>query len=75
MDFEVRADRRTQGRRKLVRERAAYVELIRQGYSSREACRIVGINLRTGKKWRNGHHAPGAGLKPRPGQPLAARQH
>ncbi|MEV5712203.1 IS30 family transposase [Actinoallomurus sp. NPDC052274] len=25
-----------------------------QGYSSREACRIVGINIRTGKRWRNG---------------------
>ncbi|WP_405891576.1 IS30 family transposase [Streptomyces sp. NBC_00133] len=34
-----------------------------QGYSTREAARIVGIDLRTGKKWRNGHHAPGKGLK------------
>ncbi|MFF4623334.1 IS30 family transposase [Nonomuraea jabiensis] len=25
-----------------------------QGVSSREACRIVGINRRTGKRWRNG---------------------
>ncbi|MFC0107292.1 IS30 family transposase [Kibdelosporangium aridum subsp. largum] len=24
--------------------------------SSREACRIVGVNYRTGKRWRNGHH-------------------
>ncbi|MFJ9822738.1 IS30 family transposase [Streptomyces sp. NPDC101151] len=37
-----------------------------QGYSTREAARIVGINLRTGKKWRNGHHSPGKGLKPVP---------
>ncbi|WP_171904094.1 IS30 family transposase [Streptomyces abyssalis] len=36
-----------------------------QGYSSREACRIVGINLRTGKRWRNGWHAPPTG-KPKP---------
>ncbi|MGW5645779.1 IS30 family transposase [Saccharopolyspora sp. NPDC003752] len=34
--------------------------------SNAEACRIVGINRRTGKKWRNGHHSPGKGLKPRP---------
>ncbi|MEU2061541.1 IS30 family transposase [Streptomyces sp. NPDC013455] len=34
-----------------------------QGYSTREAARIIGINLRTGKKWRNGHHSPGKGLK------------
>ncbi|WP_373276216.1 IS30 family transposase [Actinopolyspora erythraea] len=37
-----------------------------QGYSSREACRIVGIDPRTGKKWRNGHHSPGLGQKPVP---------
>ncbi|MFQ6145539.1 helix-turn-helix domain-containing protein [Streptomyces seoulensis] len=37
-----------------------------QGYSTREAARIVGINLRTGKKWRNGHHSPGNGKKPVP---------
>ncbi|GAB7034693.1 hypothetical protein JCM4914_61540 [Streptomyces platensis subsp. malvinus] len=30
---------------------------MQQGYSSREACRIVGIDVRTGKKWRNGRHA------------------
>ncbi|MEE4488663.1 IS30 family transposase [Streptomyces sp. BE230] len=36
-----------------------------QGYSSTEACRIVGINIRTGKRWRNGHHAPPSG-KPKP---------
>ncbi|MEV0168994.1 hypothetical protein AB0H96_53530 [Nonomuraea fuscirosea] len=24
-----------------------------QGFSSQEACRIVGINYRTGKRWRN----------------------
>ncbi|PPS89949.1 hypothetical protein BZZ08_01317 [Streptomyces sp. MH60] len=28
-----------------------------QGYNSKEACRIVGIDVRTGKKWRNGRHA------------------
>lgn len=57
MDFEVRRDRGPQGRKKLVRERAAYFQLMQQGYSSREACRIVGIDVRTGKKWRNGSHA------------------
>ncbi|WP_187280437.1 IS30 family transposase [Streptomyces sp. IB2014 016-6] len=34
-----------------------------QGYSTREAARIVGINLRTGKRWRNGHHSPSRGAK------------
>jgi hypothetical protein len=30
---------------------------MRHGYSNREACRVVGINRRTGKVWRNGRHA------------------
>ncbi|MEU8517958.1 IS30 family transposase [Kitasatospora sp. NPDC048722] len=30
-----------------------------QGLSSREACERVGINLRTGKRWRNGRNASG----------------
>ena len=54
MDFEIRKDRRPHGRRKLTAERAAYFQLMREGYSSREACRIVGVNRRIGKKWRNG---------------------
>ncbi len=53
MDFEIRVDRTGRGRR-LTREREAYFQLTQQGYSSAEACRIVGINLRTGKRWRNG---------------------
>ncbi|WP_405186010.1 IS30 family transposase [Streptomyces anulatus] len=57
MDFEIRKDRKPQGRKKLTRERAAYFQLMQQGYSSKEACRIVGIDVRTGKKWRNGRHA------------------
>ena len=31
-----------------------YARLIGQGFSSLEACRIVGINPRTGKRWRHG---------------------
>ncbi|MFC7816910.1 helix-turn-helix domain-containing protein [Streptomyces sp. NPDC057367] len=55
MDFEIRKDRNRQGRKPLTRERAAYFQLMEQGYSAREAARIVGIDRRTGKKWRNGH--------------------
>lgn len=55
MVFEIRANRgRAQGRRKLVREREEYLRLVREGVSSRQACQIVGINERTGKRWRNG---------------------
>ncbi|GAA1159837.1 IS30 family transposase [Streptomyces javensis] len=60
MDFEIRKDRtRPQGRKKLTREREAYSRLMRQGVSNREACGIVGIDERTGQKWRNGRHAYG----------------
>jgi acyl-coenzyme A synthetase/AMP-(fatty) acid ligase len=40
MDFEIRGQRRPQGPRKLTRERVAYFELMAQGDSSRETCRI-----------------------------------
>ncbi|MEU9164932.1 IS30 family transposase [Streptomyces sp. NPDC048424] len=54
MDFEIRRDRRWQGPRTLVREREEYFRLMDQGVSSREACRIVGVDRRTGRRWRNG---------------------
>ncbi|WP_327424872.1 IS30 family transposase [Streptomyces sp. NBC_01230] len=59
MDFGIRRERTGQGGRKLVREREKYFRLMDQGVSSLEACRIVGINSRTGKRWRNGRHASG----------------
>ncbi|MEV0491189.1 helix-turn-helix domain-containing protein [Streptomyces atratus] len=58
MEFEIREDRHRKGRR-LTREREAYLQLMQQGRSSTEACRIVGINVRTGKRWRNGWHGSG----------------
>ena len=55
MAFEIREKRgRAQGRKKLVREREEYLRLVREGLSSKQACQIVGINPRTGKRWRNG---------------------
>ncbi|WP_103506447.1 IS30 family transposase [Streptomyces albidoflavus] len=61
MDFEIRGNRgRPQGRKALVREREEYFRLMGQGVSSREACRIVGVNRMTGKRWRNGRRATGA---------------
>ncbi|MYU19258.1 helix-turn-helix domain-containing protein, partial [Streptomyces sp. SID8361] len=74
MDFKIRENRgESQGRKALVRERAEYFQLMDQGFSSREACQIVGINRRTGKRWRNGRQATGntRGAPPvrRPGLP------
>ncbi len=35
-------------------KREQFARLIARGMSSSEACRVVGINLRTGKRWRHG---------------------
>jgi IS30 family transposase len=59
MDFEIRGDRSPQGRRKLAVERAAYFGLMRQGVGNEEACRLIGINPKTGRRWRNGRNASG----------------
>src|SRR3954466_14425300 len=40
------------GRRTEKREH--WARLIARGVSNSEACRIVGINVRTGKRWRHG---------------------
>ncbi|MEU6317682.1 IS30 family transposase [Streptomyces sp. NPDC047009] len=65
MDFEIRENRGPGGGGRLLREREVYLQLMQQGYSNREASRIVGINPRTGKRWRNGWHSPPTG-KPKP---------
>ncbi len=59
MHFQIREDRTQRGPRKLSAERAAYLQLMQQGYSNAEACRLVGIDKRTGRKWRNGRRADG----------------
>jgi len=38
----------------LTEKRAAFLRLVRQGVSNSEACRQVGINRRTGTRWRYG---------------------
>jgi transposase, IS30 family len=57
MAWEIRADHKPQGRKALVCEWEEYFRLMGQGLSSQEACRIVGANYRTGKRWRNGWRA------------------
>jgi transposase, IS30 family len=52
--FEIRDDRRPQGRKKLHAERQAYLDLVAQGVGTNEASRLVGINRRTGLRWRYG---------------------
>ncbi|TYC69423.1 acyl-CoA dehydrogenase family protein [Streptomyces sp. CB01881] len=58
MDFEIREDRKPQGRRRLRVEREEYFRLVQQGYSNKEASRRVGVHERTGREWRNGRTDP-----------------
>jgi transposase, IS30 family len=69
MEFEIRADRKPQGPRKLAHERTEYLRLMDQGLSNREACKLVGIHERTGREWRNGR-LPSPGHRPK--QPARA---
>jgi transposase, IS30 family len=58
LDFEIRKVRTiAQGPVKLSREREAYSRLVQQGCSNKEACRIVGVNPKTGRRWSNGRSA------------------
>ncbi|MFF5440044.1 IS30 family transposase [Streptomyces achromogenes] len=65
MHFEIRKDKQTRTA-KLRREREAYFRLMKLGYSNREASKLVGINVRTGREWRNGRPE---GRKKRPRSP------
>ena len=42
-------------------KREAFARLIREGVPSQRASRIVGINPRTGKRWRNGRRITSGG--------------
>lgn len=60
MEVEVRPDRgKSRGRRPLTGERVEYLRLMEQGLGNKKACRIVGINEKTGRRWRNGRNACG----------------
>ncbi|MFG2698658.1 IS30 family transposase [Kitasatospora sp. NPDC048407] len=58
MDFEIRANREPQEPTRLRAERAEYFRLVQQGYSNKEASRLVGVHERTGREWRNGRTDP-----------------
>jgi IS30 family transposase len=58
LDFQIRDRSVNQGRKKLRAEREEYFRLMQLEYSNKEACRIVGINLRTGREKRNGRTSP-----------------
>ncbi|WP_444545893.1 IS30 family transposase, partial [Streptomyces phaeofaciens] len=49
----------------MSRERAEYFRLMKLGYGNKEASKLVGINPRTGREWRNGR-PEGRKKRPRP---------
>ena len=51
---EEKKRRRGPGGSPLTAKREKYSRLINQGYSNSEACRTVGVNRRTGTRWRYG---------------------
>ncbi|GHE71186.1 hypothetical protein GCM10014715_26440 [Streptomyces spiralis] len=57
MDFEIRKDLRPQGPRRSDTEREEHLRLVDLGMGNTEACRIIGINRRTGKRRLYGRQA------------------
>lgn len=79
MDFKIREVRMAQGPKKLLRERETYFRLMRQGLSNDQACRIVGVNPKTGRRWRKAEDgtsgsAGGAAFYPRGHQRAAVKR-
>lgn len=58
MDFQIRPDRKPQGRMKLRAERAEYLRLVEKGYGNKASSQMVGVHERTGREWRNGRDDP-----------------
>ncbi|WP_373308099.1 helix-turn-helix domain-containing protein, partial [Amycolatopsis oliviviridis] len=69
MLFEIRRDRSPQGPRRLLAERRTYLDLVAQGMGTAEACRMVGINRRTGHRWRQGRASQAGRKAGRPSAP------
>ncbi len=72
MNFKIRENPGQEGRRTLVREREEYFRLMDQGLTSVEACERIGINRRTGKRWRNGRAVSGRFKAVKPVRPSLA---
>ena len=47
-------DRRRRARGVQAEKQQRYLQLIAQGVNNSEACRLVGINRKTGNRWRYG---------------------
>ena len=54
----MRERRRTPAGGVQAEKQQQYVRLIAQGLNNSEACRLVGINRKTGNRWRYGRDGP-----------------
>ncbi|GAA2127025.1 hypothetical protein GCM10009727_16510 [Actinomadura napierensis] len=62
MEFKIRDRSVNRGNRALMEGCRSYLQLVDPGVRYVEAARIVGINMRTGKRWRNGRTASGGSV-------------
>ncbi|WP_410651700.1 IS30 family transposase [Amycolatopsis sp. cmx-4-54] len=53
----------------MLAERRTYLDLVAQGMGTAEACRMVGINRRTGHRWRQGRASQAGRQAGRPSAP------
>jgi IS30 family transposase len=58
----------------LSAKRDLYIELMSRGISNTAACRAVGINRRTGTRWRRGRTVVNRGGQPRTYKPIVTQQ-
>ena len=75
-----RRARKAPGALPLTDERDLYIGLMRQGMSNAEACRIVGVHIRTGYRWRDGRSitlrtGESGPIPPSPAQRAPCRRH
>jgi IS30 family transposase len=60
---------KTPGGPPLAAKRRLYIELMAKGMSNTVACRMVGVNRRTGTRWRRGRTVTNRAGQPRTTSP------
>jgi transposase, IS30 family len=69
------AERKTRHGKMVVEKQERFVRLIAQGVSNSQACRIVGINRRTGTRWRYGRTIRNTAGEPVHYPPVSSAEH
>jgi IS30 family transposase len=69
------AERKTRHGKMVVEKQERFVRLIAQGVSNSQACRIVGINRRTGTRWRYGRTILNSAGEPVHYPPVSSAEH